>query len=120
MHGAPWKARHSESLSKAALQEWAGESGFKVAYFDSKKRNPRTGIADAILVRVRPKSPDQVEVYLVELKGGSSGLKAAEMARLQRAAAAVKAQPRIILHDGERLFFLGGEASFTSTAQRRS
>ena len=112
MRGAPWKARHTASLSKAALQAWAKEFGFRVVFFDSDKGNPRIGIVDAVLVRIRPKSPDQVEVFLVQLKAGSSGFKATEMARLQRAAAAVKAQPLIILHDGERLFFLGGEPSF--------
>jgi hypothetical protein len=35
------------------------------------------------------------------------------MARLTKAAAAVKAASLVILDDGERLHFLGGEPSFT-------
>jgi hypothetical protein len=44
-----------------------------------------------------------------------------EMARLEAAAAAVKAVPLIVLHDGERLHFLGGEPTFTTdqAIQRR-
>jgi hypothetical protein len=40
-------------------------------------------------------------------------MKAAEMARLKKAAAAIKATPLIILHDDNELHFLGGEPSFT-------
>jgi hypothetical protein len=113
MRGPVWKARHTAKLSTVALERWARGAGFELVLFESRAGNPRNGIADAALIRIRPKAPDQVEVYLVQLKGGSSGFKAAEMARLTRAAAAVKAQPLIILHDGEQLHFLGGEPSFT-------
>ncbi len=119
MRGSVWKARHTAKSSKAALERWAEDSGFKLVVFESSKGNPRNGIADAALIRIRPKSPDQVEIYLVQLKGGGSGFKAAEMARLTKAAAAVKAQPLIILHDDEQLHFLGGEPSFTGTKKGR-
>jgi hypothetical protein len=49
-----------------------------------------------------------------QLKGGAAGFKAREMARLESAAAAVKAVPLIVLDDRERLHFLGGEPSFTT------
>jgi hypothetical protein len=113
MRGAPWKARRSERLSKEALEAWARKSGFRVAFFDAASGHPRTGIADAVLVRIRPRAADQVELYLVQLKGGNSGFKPNEMARLERAATSVKAVPLIVLHDGERLHFLGGQPSFT-------
>jgi hypothetical protein len=57
-------------------------------------------------------------LYVVQLKGGDAGLKPKEMERLTRAASAVKAVPLIVLHDGERLHFLGGEPSFTSNTHR--
>jgi hypothetical protein len=113
MRGPVWRARRTARLSNVALQKWAADVGFKLFVFESAGGNPRNGIADAALIRIRPKSPDQVEVYLVQLKGGGSGFKAAEMARLTKAASAVKAQPLIILHDGEQLHFLGSEPSFT-------
>lgn len=83
-------------------------------FLDADSGHPRTGIADAVLLRIKPKAADQVELYLVQLKGGASGFKPREMTRLEKAAAAVKAVPLIILHDGERLHFLGGEPSFTT------
>ena len=113
MRGPVWKARRTAKSSIVAMEQWAEEAGFKLVTFESKRGNPRNGIADAALIRITPRAPDQVEVYLVQLKGGSSGFKASEMARLTKAAAAVKAQPLIILHDGEALHFLAGEPSFT-------
>jgi len=117
MRGPVWKARRSERLSKRALETWAHEAGFRVLFLDADSGYPRTGIADAVLLRIKPKAADKVELYLVQLKGGASGFKPREMTRLQKAAAAVKAVPLIILHDGERLHFLGGEASFTTREQ---
>lgn len=66
-----------------------------------------------VAISNQAKVSDQIDLYIVQLKGGKSGFKASEMARLTKAAAAVKATPLIILHDGERLHFLGGEPSFT-------
>jgi hypothetical protein len=113
MRGPVWKARRTAARSQRALQEWADDAGFHVVFLDAKSGNPRTGIADALLFRITPKSPDQIELYVVQLKGGGAGFKAAEMARLTKAAAAVKATPLIVLHDSDGLHFLGGEASFT-------
>jgi len=93
MRGPVWKARRSARLSKEALQTWAKTAGFKLLFLDAASGNPRTGIADALLCRIKPKSPDQIDLYVVQLKGGGSGFKAAEMARLTKAAAAIKATP---------------------------
>jgi len=118
MRGRVWKARRTARLSKEALSKWAEESGFRIVFLDAKSGNPRIGIADTILLRIKPKSPDQIELYVVQLKGGGSGFKASEMARLTKAASAIKATPLIILHDGEELHFLAGEASFTREPRR--
>jgi hypothetical protein len=93
---------------------WAKEAGFRVVFFEAKNGYPRTGIADAVILRIRPKAADQIELYVVQLKGGASGFKPKEMTRLEKAAASVKAVPLIVLHDGKRLHFLGGEPSFTA------
>lgn len=74
-------------------------------FLDAASGHPRTGIADALLFRIKPRAADQIELYIVQLKGGGAGFKAAEMARLTNAAAAVKATPLIILHDGGELHF---------------
>ena len=113
MRGAPWKARRSERLSKEALEEWATRFGFRIAFLDAVSGRPGTGIADALVFRITPRAADQIELYVVQLKGGKSGFKAAEMARLTSAASNVKVTPLVILHDGKQLHFLGGEPSFT-------
>ena len=118
MRGPVWKANRSERLSKQALSIWAADAGFKLVFLDAASDTPRTGIADALLLRIRPKAADQIELYVVQLKGGGSGFKPKEMARLDQAAAAVKAIPLIVLHDGERLHFLGGEPSFAVSRSR--
>jgi hypothetical protein len=118
MRGPVWKAQRSERLSKSALETWATKQGFRLVFLDAASGRPRTGIADALLLRIRPKAADQIELYVVQLKGGASGFKPREMARLESAAAAVKAVPLIVLHDGERLHFLGGEPSFTTAGTR--
>jgi hypothetical protein len=119
MRGPVWKAQRSERLSKTALEDWAKKKGFRVVFLDAASGRPRTGIADALLLRIRPKAADQIELYVVQLKGGAAGFKPREMARLEAAAAAVKAVPLIALHDGERLHFLGGEPSFTVESASR-
>jgi len=118
MRGPVWKARRSARLSKEAVEAWASESGFRIVFLDAPSGYPRTGIADALMVRIRPRSADEIELYVVQLKGGAAGFKPSEMTRLTKAASAVKATPLIILHDGERLHFLGGEPSFTASTDR--
>lgn len=118
MRGPVWKARRSARLSQEALETWSAQSGFRIVFLDAASGNPRTGIADALLFRIKPRSADQIELYVVQLKGGGAGFKAAEMARLTKAASAVKATPLIILHDGGELHFLAGEPSFTRKESR--
>jgi len=114
MHGPVWKAHRTERLSKEALESWAAESGFRIVFLDALSGHPRTGIVDALLFRIKPRSADQIELYIVQLKGGGSGFKPAEMTRLTKAAASIKATPLIILHHDEELHFLGGEPTFTA------
>ena len=87
-------------------------------FLDAASGRPRTGIADALILRVKSRAADQIELFVVQLKGGKSGFKAVEMARLTKAASAVKAVPLIILHDGDALHFLAGEPSFTATKRK--
>ena len=118
MRGPVWKAKRTAKKSQDALREWASENDFHVVFLDAKSGNPRTGIADALMFRIKPKAADQIELYVVQLKGGSAGFKAAEMARLTKAAESVKATPLIVLHDDETLHFLGGESSFTNPKRK--
>ena len=119
MKGPVWKGRQTERRSKDALRSWAAKEGFGVHFLDAVSGFPRTGIVDALLFRIKPKAADQIELYVVQLKGGGSGYTAAENARLTKAAASVKATPLIMLHDGEELHVLGGSPHFVGPARKR-
>jgi hypothetical protein len=80
-----YRARQSEARSKMALREWCRENKWQAVFFESSTGAPRTGIVDAIIVRIMPGKPDAIEVRLVQLKSGVAGLKAAEIARLKKA-----------------------------------
>ncbi len=100
-----WRAGESAKKSKTALEEWAEHNGWRVVFLDAKSGNPRTGIVDAVLVRIASQSPDTVELKLVQLKGGNSGLKPAEVRRLERATENVKIDALHVYHDREGLCF---------------
>jgi hypothetical protein len=119
MRGPVWKARRSAGLSQKALEAWAKEAKFRLVFLDAESGNPRTGIVDAVLIRIRPKSADQLDLYVVQLKGGSAGLKPAEMKRLKGAAAAVEAKSLVVLHDGKTLQFLEPTSGEAHTAPPR-
>jgi hypothetical protein len=108
-HTPTYKARKSEARSKDALRDWAKSTGWRVVFFESRTGFPRTGIVDAVLLRLRPKQPDTVELRLLQLKSESAGLTATESRRLRRAAQGVDAQPLVILHSRGELDFWPAE-----------
>jgi hypothetical protein len=71
-----YKARRSERLSKEALAAWCRSNGWKMLAFEGLEGDPRTGIVDAIIARIRPDNVDALEVRLVQLKSGAGGLTA--------------------------------------------
>lgn len=79
-----YRAAKSEKSSKTALSEWCQENGWKVVFFEGPSGSPRTGIVDAVIVRIKPRDPDAIEVRLVQLKSGVAGLTGAEVARLKK------------------------------------
>jgi hypothetical protein len=68
----PYRAAKSERASKIALSEWCQENGWKVVFFESATGSPRTGVVDAVIVRIKPREPDAIEVRLVQLKSGGA------------------------------------------------
>jgi hypothetical protein len=85
MRSAPYKARKSEAQSKAKLQRWCKDHKWQVVFFEGTRGGPRTGIVDAVMIRLRPRQPDTVEVRLVQLKSGGAGLTPREIARMKKA-----------------------------------
>lgn len=83
MRSAVYRAQRCARRSQIALKEWAEGNGYYCVFLDSRKGNPRTGIVDAILIKVLSSNADHLDVRLVQLKGGSAGLTAKERARLR-------------------------------------
>ncbi len=90
----------AEAASKAALQEYCKEHGWRVAFFEGESGAPRTGIIDAIAFRLGRKNADLLDMRLVQLKGGHSGTSGPEITRLKAAAANAKVGWLIAEFDG--------------------
>lgn len=103
---ARYKASKSEQGSKGALLAWARSNRWKVLFFEGATGAPRTGVVDAILVRIKPRDPDAIEIRLVQLKAGSGGLTAREIARLKQAVASISTDWLLAAFDGQTLHFL--------------
>jgi hypothetical protein len=86
-------AQQTAKASQRALKEAAEEEGYYCVFLDSKKGNPRTGIVDAVLVKVLVSDADKLEIRLVQLKGGSAGLTSLERKRLRDSCKAVTILP---------------------------
>lgn len=100
---ATYRARKTEAGSKVALVEWAKHNKWRVVFFEGKSGAPRTGIVDAVLVRIAPRKPDTVQLRFVQLKAGSAGCTAAEVLRLKAAVAGLDADWRFAAFDGHEL-----------------
>jgi hypothetical protein len=101
---ANYRARRTAKASQSAFIKWAEEHGWRVVFLDSLSGHPRTGIVDAVLVRVRPRSKDQIDIRLVQLKAGAAGLTAREFDRLCSAAERVSVEGLLALCDGPHVF----------------
>jgi hypothetical protein len=100
------RARQTEAASKVALQQWCRENNWKVVFFEGATGAPRTGIVDAVMIRIKPRKPDSVEVRLVQLKAGVAGLSAAEIGRLKKAVGALSIDWLLAAYDGDTLHLL--------------
>jgi hypothetical protein len=97
------KARTAEAASKAALNAYCEENGWRITFFEGKTGAPRTGIIDAVAFRLGRKNADALEVRLIQLKGGKAGVNAGEIARLKLAVDAANVSWMIAAFDGELL-----------------
>jgi hypothetical protein len=98
-----YRARKTEATSKVALQEWCRDNNWKVVFFEGASGAPRTGIVDAVMVRIKPSKADSIEVRLVQLKGGVAGLTAAEVTRLKKAVSSLSTDWLFAAFDGVTL-----------------
>jgi hypothetical protein len=109
------KAHASEAASKEALTAYCTKKGWKLAFFEGKTGSPRTGIIDAIAYRLGRRdasgksNPDNLDLVLVQLKGGDAGITAKEIKRLKDATVNAIVKWVIAEYDGEALQFLPDE-----------
>ncbi len=101
-----YKARKTEAASKRALAAWCRANGWKVVVFEGDTGAARTVVVDAVMVRIKPREADSIEVKLVQLKSGQGGVTAAEIARLKKAQARLSSTWLLAAFDGETLHFL--------------
>lgn len=105
------KARAAEAASKQALQAFCQEHGWRehgwrVIFLEGPTGAPRTGVVDAIAVRVSRKNADALDFRLIQLKGGKAGISGREIARLKQAAVDASVNWLIAAFDGEVLHFV--------------
>ena len=75
-------------------------------FFEGASGAARTGIVDAVLARIKPGDADAIEIRLVQLKAGSGGLTAREIARLKQAVASISTDWLLAAFDGRTLHFV--------------
>ena len=97
------KVRASEAASKEALKAYLEERGWKVVFFEGKTGSPRTGIIDAFAYRLARKDADQLDVKLIQLKGGKAGITGKEIGRLKQATENARVSWALAAYDGETL-----------------
>jgi hypothetical protein len=106
-------------------QRWCNENNWKIVFFEGAGGAPRTGIVDAVMIRIKPSKSDSIEVRLVQLKAGVAGLKAAEVARLKNAVTTLSTDWPLAPHDGATLHLVpdvpkrGNTAALSGQTQRR-
>jgi hypothetical protein len=99
-----YRARRTARGSQVALERWTKQHKWGIVFLDAPSGNPRVGIVDAVLVRIRPRSKDQIDVRLVQLKSGTAGLTGAEFDRLCSAVERVNVEGLAALCNGSAIF----------------
>lgn len=106
-----YKARQQERASKHALTEWSKANGWRVLFFEGKTGAPRTGIVDAVIVRIDSHDADTVVIGFVQLKSGKGGLSGMETTRLKQSVRKASLDWAAALFDGTDLHFVPDIAS---------
>jgi hypothetical protein len=74
-------ARNAKLFTKYAL----GKKGWKVASLDSRNGFEYKGVVDLVAVKRNNRSPDELTVMLVQVKGGGARVTKDELSRLRKA-----------------------------------
>jgi hypothetical protein len=79
-------ARNAKTFARYALSK----AGWRVVSFDTPNGYEYKGVVDLVAIKRNNRSPDELTVMLVQVKGGSARVTAAERLRLRIAAKKVK------------------------------
>jgi len=96
----------TEAHGKRALRKYCRERGWHVAFFETGSGASGIGIIDAVAYRVGKQNPDEMDLRLIQLKGGKAGVTAEEIRRLKEAAETLRRDFLIAEFDGKSLQFL--------------
>ena len=73
--------RNAKLFARYAL----GKKGWKVAFLDSRHGFEYKGVTDLVAVKRNNRSPDELTIMLVQVKGGSARVTKEELSRLRKA-----------------------------------
>lgn len=104
-----YRARKTADRSQRALEAWAEAHGWRCVFLDAVSGRPRVGIIDAVLIRIKPKAKDCLEIKLVQLKSGSAGITASELRRLKESVDMIEAEHLVALVEGDVVHFTPAE-----------
>lgn len=103
MKAPHYAAAQTARLSQEALSVWAASNGYHVTFLDAPSGRPRTGIVDALLIKIGREDPDELEIQLVQLKGGGAGLTPEERNRIVMAVPKVSLGAAVAMWDRQVL-----------------
>jgi hypothetical protein len=93
--------RRAKTFAKYAL----GQAGWRVVSFDTPRGYEHKGVIDLVAVRRNNRSPDELTVMLVQVKGGSARVTAEEIARLRVAAKRLRVRWNVAHKPAKRVRF---------------
>jgi hypothetical protein len=84
MRLAAKKALYTHKVSIAKVKAKLKKMGWESVAFQTKKKNPLTGIVDLVAIRRSKRNPNRLQIVFFQVKGGSARLTKKERIRLQR------------------------------------
>jgi len=84
------KAHKTSKNAKTFTKVKLNKKGYRYVDFDTRKRHEYKGIVDLVAVKRDNKNPDNLEIILFQIKGGSARIKPNEIERLKKAVTNLK------------------------------
>ena len=78
------KALYTHKVSIAKVKARLKRMGWESVAFQTKKKNPLTGIVDLVAIRRSKRNPNNLQVVFFQVKGGNARLTKKERIRLRK------------------------------------